>query len=349
MDGSAGLRPRTGAVTAALSLRCRDGEAEEGGGAVVCAPVRGSAQQAAAAGPRATPAGGLLLRRPRLRRRGGCRVHPQTRAGEGLLPTILHFLLLTFNDLQLVRQVEHLDAQAPFPASGGTDTLYVKLSWDTKTFRVVDSSVLNPGAPDASPGRHGNPSLPPSPPSSPPAAAPASRRPAGRALPTPDLTVLRRAATLKVPCGKAPMSAGGAGPAEAESLHSATKLSASKCLSARRRDAAARTPGVRKRLELSGERPSRTPGDVCTLRHHVRAPRRCFCCLRRLSPPFRSRQDVDPRGCAERAPGRGARVGRHARRGPVLLPSSGHAPQVQAHAPHQSPAGQAGRSAQPSS
>ena len=49
------------------------------------------------------------------------------------------------------------------------------------------------------------------------------------------------------------MSAGKAGAAEAESLHSATKLSASKCLSAKRRDASARTPGVRKKLELSGE------------------------------------------------------------------------------------------------
>lgn len=151
--------------------------------------------------------------------------------------------------------MKHLDAAAPFPASGSGDALYVKLSWDTKTFRVVDSAVVNPRRPDASPGRRRNPSLPPSSPSPPPAAAPAPQGPARRALPTPDLTVMRRAATLKVPCSKATMSAGRADPSEAESLHSATKLSASKCLSGRRREAAARTPGIRKRLELSGESP----------------------------------------------------------------------------------------------
>lgn len=148
--------------------------------------------------------------------------------------------------------MKHLGAKAPFPPSGPTDTLYVKLSWDTRAFRVVDSAVVNPGPPGASPARRGNPCLPPSPPCSPPA-APAPQGPARRALPTPDLAVMRRAATLKVPRSKATMSAGRADPAEAESLHSATKLSASKCLSATRRDAAARTPGIRKRLELSGE------------------------------------------------------------------------------------------------
>lgn len=38
---------------------------------------------------------------------------------------------------------------------------------------------------------------------------------------------------------------------EAESLHSSSKLSASKSLSARRRAESGRTPGVRKRLRLS--------------------------------------------------------------------------------------------------
>ncbi|CAF94103.1 unnamed protein product, partial [Tetraodon nigroviridis] len=165
-------------------------------------------------------------------------------------------------------QVKHLEAQAPFPAPGAGDTLYVKLSWDTKTFRVVDSAVVNPSPPDSAPARRPKPSLPPSPPSSPPAAAPAPRGPAGRALPTPDLAVMRRAATLRVPCSKATMSAGRAEPTEAESLHSSTKLSASKCLSARRRDAAARTPGIRKRLQLS-------------------RPKRIMRTLRRRSPPPR--------------------------------------------------------------
>lgn len=149
--------------------------------------------------------------------------------------------------------MRHLEAGAPFPASGSIDTLYVKLSWDTKAFRVVDSAVVNLTLPDTSPVRHHNPSLPLPPPTSPPAAFPASRGSARGGLPTPDLTVMRRAATLKVPSSKATMSVGRAEPAEAESLHSTTKLSASKCLSARRREAAARTPGIRKRLDLSSE------------------------------------------------------------------------------------------------
>lgn len=61
------LRPQAGVVTTALSLRCRDGEAEEGGGSVVRPRVRSAAEQAEAAGPRATPTGDLLLRGARLR------------------------------------------------------------------------------------------------------------------------------------------------------------------------------------------------------------------------------------------------------------------------------------------
>uniref|UniRef100_A0AAQ4QFX0 Origin recognition complex subunit 1 n=1 Tax=Gasterosteus aculeatus aculeatus TaxID=481459 RepID=A0AAQ4QFX0_GASAC len=89
--------------------------------------------------------------------------------------------------------------------------------------------------------------------SSPPPPALASRGPARRALPTPDLTVMRRAAQGEARGGRATASAGKARAAEAESLHSSTKLSASKCLSAKRRNASARTPGVRKKLELSSE------------------------------------------------------------------------------------------------
>uniref|UniRef100_A0A671VSM5 Origin recognition complex subunit 1 n=1 Tax=Sparus aurata TaxID=8175 RepID=A0A671VSM5_SPAAU len=144
-------------------------------------------------------------------------------------------------------QVKHLDGAAPFPDSVDKDTLYVKLSWDSKTFRAVDSALVEQDRPPCP-----KPSLPPSPPCSPLAAAPGSRGPSRRALPTPDLAVLRRALSGEVRRGRATMSAGKAGAAEAESLHSATKLSASKCLSAKRRDASARTPGVRKKLELSG-------------------------------------------------------------------------------------------------
>uniref|UniRef100_A0A3B4XS75 Origin recognition complex subunit 1 n=1 Tax=Seriola lalandi dorsalis TaxID=1841481 RepID=A0A3B4XS75_SERLL len=143
-------------------------------------------------------------------------------------------------------QVKHLDGAAPFPDSNEKDTLYVKLSWDSKSFRSVDSAVVE------------STSEPP-PASSP---APASRGISRRALPTPDPTILRRATSGEVRYSRATMSAGKAGAAaEAESLHSATKLSASKCLSAKRRNASARTPGVRKKLELSSPE-KMTPEDV---------------------------------------------------------------------------------------
>ncbi|XP_033503774.2 origin recognition complex subunit 1 isoform X1 [Epinephelus lanceolatus] len=147
-------------------------------------------------------------------------------------------------------KVKHLDGAAPFPDSNDRDTLYVKLSWDSKTFKAVESELVS--ASSSPPPSCPRPSPPPSPPNSPPAAAPATRGPARRALPTPDLAVIRRAASGEVRYSRATMSAGKAGAAEAESLHSATKLSASKCLSAKRRNASARTPGVRKKLELNG-------------------------------------------------------------------------------------------------
>ncbi|XP_034387024.1 origin recognition complex subunit 1 isoform X2 [Cyclopterus lumpus] len=149
-------------------------------------------------------------------------------------------------------QVTHLTGEAPFPDSGDGDTLYVKLSWDSKTFRVLDSALVHSElAPALSPPPCPKPSLPPSPPCSPPAAAPTSRGATWRALPTPDLDVMRRAAQGEVRPSRATVSAGKAFAAEAESLHSVTKLSASKCLSAKRRNNSARTPGVRKKLELS--------------------------------------------------------------------------------------------------
>ncbi|XP_028259838.1 origin recognition complex subunit 1-like isoform X1 [Parambassis ranga] len=142
-------------------------------------------------------------------------------------------------------QVMHLDAAAPFPDSDDKDTLYVKLSWDSKTFRVAPPEP----APASSPPLCPKPSLPPSPPCSPPATTPATKGFSRRALPTPDPTVMQRASSGEVRYSRATMSAGKA--AEAESFHSATKLSASKCLSAKRRNMAGRTPGVRKKLELS--------------------------------------------------------------------------------------------------
>ncbi|XP_034559175.1 origin recognition complex subunit 1 isoform X2 [Notolabrus celidotus] len=162
-------------------------------------------------------------------------------------------------------QVKHLEGAAPFPDSGDSNTLYVKLSWDSKTFKTVDSALVDSDlAPASAPPSFPKPSLPPSPPCSPPAATPASRGLTRRALPTPDPTVLRQAASGEVRYSRATASAGKLRyAAEAESLHSATKLSASKCLSAKRRNAMARTPGVRKKLELcSPEKNSMSREDV---------------------------------------------------------------------------------------
>ncbi|XP_054646016.1 origin recognition complex subunit 1 [Dunckerocampus dactyliophorus] len=150
-------------------------------------------------------------------------------------------------------QVKHLEGQAPFPDCGDKDTLYVKLSWDTKTFKVVDSSLVSPSSPPGRPTSYLN--------RSPPSVPPASRGTSRRALPTPDPEVMRRAASAEQRYNRASMSAGKLGGMEAESGHSATKLSASKCLSAKRRNASARTPGVRKRLELSSPEKTSTLGD----------------------------------------------------------------------------------------
>ncbi|XP_061635995.1 origin recognition complex subunit 1 isoform X2 [Phyllopteryx taeniolatus] len=155
-------------------------------------------------------------------------------------------------------QVKHLDGPAPFPDSNDKDVLYVKLSWDTKTFKMMDSAVLPPSTPPCCP----KPCHPNSFPSSPPAAAPASRRANRRAISTPGTAVIQRAASADLRYAGDTMSTGKVG-LEAESLHSATKLSASKCLSTKRRNAAARTPGVRKRLELcSPEKKSMPFSDV---------------------------------------------------------------------------------------
>lgn len=150
--------------------------------------------------------------------------------------------------------MKHLDAASPFPDAGDAETLYVKLSWDSKTFKVLDAALVEaPPTPASSPPPCSKPSLPSLPPCSPPAAAAASRAPSRRALPTPDPSVMRRASSGEVRLSRATVSAGKLSTVEAESLHSATKLSASKCLSGKRRNASARTPGVRKKLELSSE------------------------------------------------------------------------------------------------
>uniref|UniRef100_A0A3Q3EED3 Origin recognition complex subunit 1 n=1 Tax=Labrus bergylta TaxID=56723 RepID=A0A3Q3EED3_9LABR len=144
------------------------------------------------------------------------------------------------NAESILRPVQHVDGAAPFPDDGDRDALYVKLSWDSKNFQMVDSDLMDS------------------------AAAPPSSGPACRALPTPDPAVMRRVASGEVRYSRATASAGKpCHAAEAESLHSATKLSASKCLSARRRNTTARTPGVRKKLALcSPEKKSMSRDDV---------------------------------------------------------------------------------------
>ncbi|XP_062308342.1 origin recognition complex subunit 1 isoform X2 [Osmerus eperlanus] len=148
-------------------------------------------------------------------------------------------------------QVKHLHPDDPFPESQAKDTLYVKLSWDTKTFKVLDPALMQ-DTPTSPPPRP-KPSLPPSPPSPPHAATPASRGPERRALPTPDPSVMCRAGSA---------STGKRGFVEAESVHSTSKLSASKSLSARRRGSVSGTPGVRKKLQLNNPGATLIPEDV---------------------------------------------------------------------------------------
>lgn len=132
----------------------------------------------------------------------------------------------------------------------------MKLSWNTKIFKVLKPQLMETIAAVPSlesPTRNPNPALPLSPPCSPPVAVtPRSRAPSRRALPTPDPMVMNRAATAVDGACRGSVSAGKMMIMAAESMHSASKLSASKCLSAKRRAGITRTPGVRKKLELSG-------------------------------------------------------------------------------------------------
>uniref|UniRef100_A0A9J7Z0V7 Origin recognition complex subunit 1 n=1 Tax=Cyprinus carpio carpio TaxID=630221 RepID=A0A9J7Z0V7_CYPCA len=112
------------------------------------------------------------------------------------------------------------------------DILFVKLLWDTKSFRALDPELMQP------------PQSPKSPP-------PSSRGPQTRALPTPDPSVMKRAMSGILTRGS--MSTGKMSSSEAESLHSASKLSAAKALSAKRRSQAVSGPQVRKKLDLCSE------------------------------------------------------------------------------------------------
>ncbi|XP_057194785.1 origin recognition complex subunit 1 isoform X2 [Triplophysa rosa] len=137
-------------------------------------------------------------------------------------------------------QIEYVPPEAPFPEGKSKDILFVKLLWDTKAFRALSSEILQP------------PLSPKSPPSS-------SRGPPARVLPTPDLTVMKRA--MSVPLTRGSMSTGKIS-LEAESLHSASKLSAAKALSAKRRSRATSGPHVRKKLDLCSLSKNMTRDDV---------------------------------------------------------------------------------------
>ncbi|KAJ0032882.1 hypothetical protein NQD34_002963 [Periophthalmus magnuspinnatus] len=153
------------------------------------------------------------------------------------------------------RQGGACEGSAPFPSAADADVFFVKLSWTSRSFRVFSEPVRSP-----SPRAASLPPFPPlsslctpprsalcSPGSAPCSPAPPSCPPDGsapRCLPTPDPNVMKKASSgLSMSTGKLHAQ-------EAESLHSANKMSASKCLSAKRRGSAARTPGVRKKLQL---------------------------------------------------------------------------------------------------
>nr|XP_061791219.1 origin recognition complex subunit 1-like [Nerophis lumbriciformis] len=142
-------------------------------------------------------------------------------------------------------QVKHLDGATPFPDYiKNKDTLYVKCSWDTKTFKMVDSALLSSstfpcltGPCDSNSSSRSSPT-----------ATPVSRRVKRRALPTPDPIIIQQATLADVQHTEVTMSA--LKECHLESSDSATLLSASRFLTTKRRNASARAPGVRKRLEL---------------------------------------------------------------------------------------------------
>ncbi|XP_052455645.1 origin recognition complex subunit 1 isoform X2 [Carassius gibelio] len=138
-------------------------------------------------------------------------------------------------------QIEYVPVEDPFPVGKSRDILFVKLLWDTKSFKALDPELMQP------------PQSPKSPP-------PSTRRPQIRALPTPDLSVMKRATSGILTRGS--MSTGKMSSSEAESLHSASKLSAAKALSAKRRSRAVSGPHVRKKLDLCSPSKNMSRDDV---------------------------------------------------------------------------------------
>lgn len=138
-------------------------------------------------------------------------------------------------------QIEYVPAGYPFPEDKSKDTLFVKLLWDTKSFRALDPELMQP---------HQIPKSPP----------PSSWGSQARALPTPDPSIMKRAISGTLIRGS--MSTGKMSSSEAESLHSASKLSAAKALSAKRRSRASSGPHVRKKLDLCEPNKNMSRDDV---------------------------------------------------------------------------------------
>ncbi|KAF4112271.1 hypothetical protein G5714_007066 [Onychostoma macrolepis] len=139
-------------------------------------------------------------------------------------------------------QIEYVPAEDSFPEVKSKDVLFVKLLWDTKSFRALEPELVQP------------------PQKSPKSPAPSSRGPQTRALPTPDPLVMKRAMSCTLTRGS--MSTGKMNSSEAESLHSASKLSAAKALSAKRRSRASSGPHVRKKLDLCSPTKNMSRDDV---------------------------------------------------------------------------------------
>ncbi|XP_062853159.1 origin recognition complex subunit 1 [Trichomycterus rosablanca] len=138
-------------------------------------------------------------------------------------------------------QVKHIPADLPFPDDENKHTLFVKLTWDTKAFRAMDPELIRP------------PRSPESPP-------PSQNAPRLRALPTPDPSVMKRAVSGVNARGS--MSTGKMTYTEAESAHSASKLSAAKSLNVKRRGRVSSNPTIRKKLELCSPPKTLTRDDV---------------------------------------------------------------------------------------
>ncbi|KAM9483331.1 origin recognition complex subunit 1 [Clarias gariepinus] len=141
-------------------------------------------------------------------------------------------------------QIKHVPAEAPFPDDESKNTLFVKLTWDSKKFQVMDPELINPPAPPQSP-------------ESPPPPQLSLRL---RALPTPDPSVMKRAMSGVMTRGS--MSTGKLGSNEAESAHSASKLSAAKLLNVKRRGRVSSNPNIRKKLDLCSPAKKLTRDDV---------------------------------------------------------------------------------------